>query len=294
MAWNSQIADNEYTTLEQRKKQNASRKEFAPDYKVPPTTAEPVYEKVTVSASAPAISGGGSSGYDSYSSLLREMKNAQEAEYARQRAEYERQQALLKQQQLNLKNQRNAELNTAYDNSKTNLDTAKNASMKDSYIAYMQGLKRMPQVSAVSGNGGYAQSLLNKQQLNYENNRAGIEQNYLDNLRQLEEKKNAGLTAIESDYLNGIMGLETNAQNYLNQLSALDKDADSYATQMAGLIKSNIPETTAAKTTSNVFGGKYKVGGKTLSRDEYLAYLAGYGMDAEEAAAYMAKNKIPY
>lgn len=235
MAWNSQIADNEYTTLEQRKKQNASRQEFAPDYKVPPTTAEPVYEKVTVAAAAPARD----SGFDEYKALLAQMK-----------AEKQRQ------------------VNAAYEQGKQSLDNARLAADKDAYITYMRGLKNMPQMSAVSGNGGYAQSLLNKQQLNYENNRSGIAQNYFDNLRQLQTNRDNSIISANQDYLS----------------------------DMAGLIKNGVPSVSNAAdtTTSNVFGGKYKVGGKTLSRDEYLAYLAGYGMDAEEAAAYMAKNKIPY
>ena len=155
------------------------------------------------------------------------------------------------------------QLDAAYNTGKAGLDNARLAAEKDAYIAHMRGLKNMPQISAVSGNGGYAQSLLNKQQLNYENNRAGIAQKYMDDLRQLQLNRD-----------NGIFDAK---QNYLTEVANYAKSA---------------PKTTTA--TSNAFAGKYKVGNKTMSRDEYLAYLASYGMDAEAAAEYMAKNNIPY
>lgn len=160
------------------------------------------------------------------------------------------------------------QVNAAYKQGKQSLDNAKLAADKDAYIALMRGLKNMPQISAVSGNGGYAQSLLNKQELNYENNRSNIAQKYFDDLRALELNRDNGLISASQDYLGGL----------------------------ATLVKSSIPKaSTAANTTAgSAFTGKYKVGNKTLSRDEYLKYLAGYGMDAEAAAEYMQKYKIPY
>lgn len=171
-----------------------------------------------------------------------------------------------------IKAEKAAQVNAAYNQGVESLNNAKAAADKDAYVAYMQGLKNMPQIAAMGGNGGYAQSLLNKQQLNFENNRSGIKQNYLDNLRELESARANGLVSANQDYL----------------------------AEMAGFIKSMPATTTAAATpatttqTNNVFSGKYKVGSKTMSRDEYLAYLAGYGMTGEQAADYMAKNNIPY
>ena len=170
-----------------------------------------------------------------------------------------------------MKAEREAQVNAAYNRGKANLDNAKNSSLKDAYTAYMHGLKNMPQIAAVGGNGGYAQTLAAKQQLNYENNRNGIEQNYMDNLRELQANRDNSIVSSNQDYL----------------------------TDMASLVKSGTPNLSSVAaasggTTSNVFSGKYKVGGKTMSRDEYLAYLAGYGMDADEAANYMQKNNIPY
>lgn len=237
--------------------------------------------------------GGGAGTSDSYMALLNQMKAAQQAEYDRQRRQYEQQQAQLRAQQLAVKNSRDNQINQAFNNSKNNLDTAKDSSLKDSYVAYMRGQKVMPQVAAVGGNGGYAQSLANKQQLNYENNRSSIQQNYLDNLRQLEQDRTAGLAANEENYLNGIMGLETNAQKYLDQLNALQKDDASYATQMASLIKSAVPSGVSTSGTAN-FTGKYRVGDKTMSRQELINYLIDYGMTPQQAADYLANNAIPY
>jgi len=178
---------------------------------------------------------------------------------------YSEYKALLEQ----MKREKQAQVNAAFNQGKESLDNARAAANKDAYIAYMHGLKNMPQRAALGGNGGYAQSLATKQQLNYENNRGSIYQNYLDNLRELEAAKANGIVAANQDYL----------------------------TDMAGLIKSGAPAAAAGNettTTNNVWGGKYKVGSKTMSRDEYLAYLAGYGMDAAQAAEYMQKNNIPY
>lgn len=178
---------------------------------------------------------------------------------------YSEYKALLEQ----MKREKQAQVNAAFNQGKESLDNARAAANKDAYIAYMHGLKNMPQIAAMGGNGGYAQSLATKQQLNYENNRGNIYQKYMDNLRELEAAKANGIVAANQDYL----------------------------TDMAGLIKSGAPAATAVggtTTTNNVWGGKYKVGSKTMSRDEYLAYLAGYGMDAAQAAEYMQKNNIPY
>ena len=249
-----------------------------------PTVPEPIYN---------AGKGSGAGTSDSYMALLNQMKAAQQAEYDRQRRDYERQQEQLRAQLIAVKNSRDNQINQAFNNSKKNLDTAKGNSLKDSYVAYMRGQKVMPQVAAVGGNGGYAQSLANKQQLNYENNRSSIQQNYLDNLRQLEQDRAAGLAANEENYLNGIMGLETNAQKYLDQLNALQKDDASYATQMAGLIKSAVPSGVSKSETAN-FTGKYRVGDKTMSRQEMINYLIDYGMTPQQAADYLANNAIPY
>ncbi len=155
------------------------------------------------------------------------------------------------------------QLDAAFNSGKAGLDNARLAAEKDAYIAHMRGLKNMPQISAVSGNGGYAQSLLNKQQLNYENNRAGIAQQYMDDLRQLQLNRD-----------NGIFDAK---QNYLTEVANFAKSA---------------PKTTAS--TSKAFTGKYKVGDKTMTRSQYMDYLIGHGMTAEEAAAYMEKNGIPF
>lgn len=164
MAWNSQMGNNEYTTVEQRKKQNISRL---------PVSQDPV-----------GGSGGGSAGsagtavataadpFDAYKSLLKQMRN-----------------------------ERQAQADAAFETGKDNLDRAREAAMRDSYVAHMQGLKNMPQVSAVSGNGGYTQSLLARQQMNYENNRNAIEQKYLDDLTQLQTNRDNGVISSNQDYL---------------------------------------------------------------------------------------------
>ena len=166
--------------------------------------------------------------------------------------------------QIQAEQRRQAE--AAYNAGKKNLDNARKVANKDAYITYMHGLKNMPQISAMSGTGGYAQSLINKQQLNYENNRADIRNNYMDNLRQLQLNRDNAVISANQDYLG----------------------------KMASLIKSGTPTVSNPTTSSTTFAGKYNVGGKTMSRDEYLKFLAGYGMDAEAAAAYMASNNIPY
>ena len=288
MAWNSQMGNNEYTTVEQRRKQNLSR---LPVSQTPVAPASGSSGGSSAGVATPAAPDGASM----YMSALKEMQRAQEAEYARQRAEYEKQQAELKARQNELKAARTGQMNEAFDNSKLNLDGAKESSLKDSYVAYMHGLKNMPQTSAISGNGGYAQSLLNRQQLAYENNRNAIEQNYLDNLRQLEADKNAGLATIEQDYLNGIMGLETNAQNYLNQLAALKNNDNTYSEQMAAIInKASAPaaKTGATATKSGTEEYTYKLGGKSYSAQELITYLKGQGMTQAEIARYMQANGL--
>ena len=110
MAWNSQVAENEYTDLALRKKQNASRKEFAPTYKVPDIPAEPVYEKVTTTMPV------ADNGLSEYRALMAQVQ-----------AEKQRQ------------------LDAAYNTGKAGLDNARLAAEKDAYIAHMRGLKNMPQ-----------------------------------------------------------------------------------------------------------------------------------------------------
>ena len=160
--------------------------------------------------------------------------------------------------------QREAQINAAYNQSKASLDSAKNKSMKNAYISYMQGMKNAPQAAALGGNGGYAQSLITKQQLGYENNRSAIEQNYMDNLRELEAQRQAGLIESNQDYLSGMMGL----------------------------VKDVGPKT--VKTTTNQWTGRYKVGDKTMTPQEYMEYLAEFGYNADTAADYMQKNNLPY
>lgn len=247
--------------------------------------AEAVYETPSTNVSA-------NSGTVAVNNAINELKSIYAAELERERKAAAERQAQLAAQQLALKNQRDAQINTAFNNSRDNLDVAKDNSLGSSYVAYMKGLKNMPQIAAAGGNGGYAQSLLNKQQLNYENNRGAIEQNYLDNLRQLEADKNAGLTASAEAYTTGLMGLQNNAQNYLNNLKALQNDVTGYAGQMQSLVKGLNNTVTNAKAEPTLAG--YKVNGKTMTRQQYLDYLAGFGMSPEEAYEYLKNNNIPY
>lgn len=163
MSNNSQIGDNEYTTVEQRRKQNLSRMPVVQN-----TGAGSGGSGTAVAATATAAS----SPFDEYKSLLRQIQE-----------------------------ERRAAAEAAYNAGKKNLDNARKAANKDAYIAYMHGLKNMPQISAMNGTGGYAQSLINKQQLNYENNRADIRNNYMDNLRQLQANRDAAVVSGNQDYL---------------------------------------------------------------------------------------------
>lgn len=252
------------------------------EYKDKLKPAEPVYETPTVDNTA----------YNAYANALSQLQQMQQAELNRQREAYERQQAELKAQQLSLKNQRDAQINTAFNNSRENLGVARDDSLGSSYVAYMKGIKNMPQIAAAGGNGGYAQSLLAKQQLNYENNRGAIEQSYLNNLRQLEADKNNALTSSEQSYTEGLMGLQTNAQNYLNNLNALSDDATGYAAQMQSLVKGLGNTTSNAKADKEITG--YKVGNETMTPKQYLAYLKQFGYTAEEAYDYMKNNNLLY
>lgn len=287
-----------YVSEESRRKQNLTRL---------PVSQEPV------------VSAGGGSGYagtgggapvvtapaaatpvdnsSAFISVLEGMRADRDAEIARQREEYEKQQAEQKARFTDMKNTRDAQVNETYGNSKLNLDSAKQAADRDNYIAHMKGLKTMPQLSAVGGNGGYAQSLLSKQQVNYENNKSDIERTYLDDLRQLEADKNAALAANEEDYLNGIMGLETNAQDYLTRLEAMRTDDEALAAQMAGVIdKVSVPVNTAVQTATYTAPAaseyRYKLGGKSYNAQEFVTYLKNMGMSQAEIARYMQANGL--
>ena len=270
---NAVYGNNEYTTLEQRKKQLQSLSK-------PYVTPDVVYE-------APATSG--SSVDNSYNNAINELKSLYASELARQREEAAQRQARLEAQQLQLKNQRDEAINNAYTSGKESLNTAKDNSLATSYVAYMKGLKAMPQVAAAGGNGGYAQSLAAKQQLNYENNRNNIEQSYLENLRQLEADKNNALTSSAESYTQGLMGLQSDAQDYLASLNAMQNDANGYASQMESLIKGL---KTAATNNKDAETAGYKIGNKTYTRDEYINHLIGLGMSKEEAYNYMKNNKL--
>lgn len=264
---NAAFGENEYTNLDQRKKQQQSLSS-------PYVTPDVVYDPPKADATAGALS---------------ELTSLYAGELARLREDQAKQQAQLAAQQLALKNQRDAQINAAYNNSKANLGTARDDALTSAYIANMKGLKNMPQIAAAGGNGGYAQSLAAKHQLNYENNRNSVEQNYINNLRQLEADRNAGLTASAESYTTGLMGLQADSQNYLNSLNALQKDATGYAADMESLIKKlgNTVNTGGDKEVSD-----YKIGNKTYTRDEYINHLIGLGMSKEEAYNYMKNNKL--
>ena len=175
MAWNSQMGNNEYTTVEQRRKQNLSRL---------PVTQDPV---------VPA--GGGSAGSAGVATVAASDPFA----------EYK---SLLKQ----IAAEKQAQADAAFKTGKDNLDRARENALRESYITYMQGIKNAPQASAVSGNGGYAQSQLAKHQLNFENNRSAVEQNYLDNLRELQTNRDNGIVSSNQDYLTELASIaKTNA-----------------------------------------------------------------------------------
>ena len=155
-----------------------------------------------------------------------------------------------------------AAADAAYKQGKANLDTAKESALRNNYISYMQGVKNLPQISAVAGSGGTSESLATKHQLNFENNRNSIEQQYLADL----------------------LGLQTNHEN---NIVTADQD---YLTRLMSLYK---PATTKSSGTQSQLTG-YKVNGKTMSKEEYLAYLANLGMSAEEAYTFMKNNNILY
>lgn len=243
--------------------------------------AEPVYTTPSAGSGTVAVN-----------SAINDLKSMYAAELAKREKEAAERQAQLAAQQLALKNQRDAEINAAYNNSKNLLGTEKDNALAKAYTAYMQGRKNMPQIAAVGGNGGIAQSILAKQQLNYENNRNAVEQKYLEDLMQLDANKNAGLTASTEAYTTGLMGLQSNSQNYLDNLRALQNDVTGYAGQMETLLNKLNNKVTTATATPKLTG--YKVGGKTMSKEEYLAYLANLGMNAEEAYDFMKNNNILY
>lgn len=243
--------------------------------------AEPVYTTPDAGSGTVAVN-----------SAINDLKSMYAAELAKREKEAEERQAQLAAQQLALKNQRDAEINAAYNNSKNLLGTEKDNALAKAYTAYMQGRKNMPQIAAVGGNGGIAQSILAKQQLNYENNRNAVEQKYLEDLMQLDASKNAGLTASTEAYTTGLMGLQSNSQDYLDNLRALQNDVTGYAGQMETLLNKLNNKVTTATATPKLTG--YKVGGKTMSKEEYLAYLANLGMNAEEAYDFMKNNNILY
>lgn len=222
----------------------------------------------TVSATAAPVD----NGYNSYLAALNQ-----------QQAAYEKQQAEMRAQQQKLKAQRDAAVNEAYNTARENLGGAKEATLRDGYVAYMQGLKAMPQISAVNGNGGYAQSLATKQRVNYENNRAAAQQKYLAALNELEANRAAGLIANQENYLSGIQGMENNAKTYLQQLAAMQEN-----------FKTQQPAVTGSAPVTTTGGYKYKVGGQEMSRTEMMAYLAGLGMTAEQAEAYLRTHNLPY
>lgn len=174
---NSQIGNNEYTTIEQRRQQQATRKASNAGIEVTPAVAA-----VPATSTATADTSSASNAYADYLAELKAM-------------------------QAKLKAQQEAQVNAAYNQGKTNLDDARTGSLKEAYVTYMQGLKNMPQIAAAGGNGGYAQSLLNKQQLNYENNRSGIEQNYLQQLAELENNRAAGIVSANKDYTSQMASL---------------------------------------------------------------------------------------
>lgn len=163
---NSGIVNNEYTNLEQRRKQYLSQL---------PVSQDPV-----------VTSKGGTDGAGAAATVADPAENAADGYLS-----------ILKQMQKD----KDRQVQAAYDDGKANLDAAREAANRDAYVAYMHGLKNMPQISAVSGNGGYAQSLATKQQLNYENNRAATHQNYMNNLRQLQANRDNGIISNSNEYL---------------------------------------------------------------------------------------------